>query len=99
MGGRGQKRFWIAWGMDALIALVTLFFFFWGVIDGTVSAFNIGIWLILLAVVGGVVWGSLWLRSKGHMGPALSLAWFLAIPGFLCVLFYAVVLIGHPRWN
>jgi hypothetical protein len=85
--------------MDALVALVTLFFFFWGLIDGTVSAFNIGIWLILLTAVGGVVWGSLRLRSKGRLGPAVALAWVLAIPGFLLALFYLVLLVGHPRWN
>jgi len=85
--------------MDALAAAVTLSFFFWGLMDGTVSSFNIGIWLILLTAVGGVTWGSLWLRSKGRIGAAASLAWVLAIPGFLLALFYLVLLIGHPRWN
>jgi hypothetical protein len=90
-------KFRILWGFDVTIALVVVFI--WGLFDGTVSAFNIGIWLILLVGVGGVVWGSWKLRAAGHSRPAVGLLLVLAIPGFLYLLFLLVVLIGRPRWN
>jgi hypothetical protein len=52
-------KFRILWGFDLLIALVVVFFFFWGLSDGTVSAFNIGLWLVLLLGVQGCRLGRL----------------------------------------
>lgn len=95
-GGRG---FWFVWGFDALIATIVLFFFFSGLADGRVRAFNVGAWLILLLVVGGVVGGSLKLRATGRTGTAMKLLMVLAVPGFLGVLFLLIVAIGRPRWN
>lgn len=92
-------KFWILWGFDALIALVVLFFFVAGLADGRVSSLNILLWMVLLLGVAGVVGGALWLRSKARRGPAMAVLLVLTIPGFLCVLFFLVVLIGHPRWN
>ncbi|MGE5279050.1 MAG: osmoprotectant transporter permease [Acidobacteriota bacterium] len=92
-------KFWILWGFDAAIALVALFFFAAGLADGRVSSFNILLWMVLLLGVAGVVGGALWLRSKARKGPAMAVLLILAIPGFLAVLFFLVVLIGHPRWN
>lgn len=92
-------KFWLVWGFDALIAAVVLFFFFAGLADGRVSSFNIGMWLVLLLGVAGVVGGSLRLRSIGRRGAAMAVLLVLAIPGLLCILFFLVVLITHPRWN
>ena len=44
--------FRILFGIDALAAAVVLFFFIWGLSDGTVSDFNILLWLALLGGVG-----------------------------------------------
>jgi hypothetical protein len=93
------KSFWLLWGFDALIALVVLYFFFIGLADGSVSSFNIGLWLLILLAVGGVVLGSLWLRSLGHNGAAKSVLSILAVPGLLLLLFFLSLLILHPRWN
>jgi hypothetical protein len=92
-------RFWIVWGFDAGIALVVLVFFCWGLSDGTVSSFNFGLWMAMLAGVGGVVGGSLWLRSKGRPRGAMAIAMILFVPGLLYALFLLAVLILHPRWN
>jgi len=92
-------KFWLVWGFDALIAAVVLFFFFAGLANGRVSSFNIGLWLILLLSVAGIVGGSLRLRMIGHRGAAMAVLLILAVPGFLCVLFFVVALITHPRWN
>ena len=93
------KLFWIVWGFDALIAAGFLFFFFWGLADGTVSSFNIVLWIAILAGLAGILGGSHRLQSKGHTRPAVGLLLILAIPGFLGVLFFLAVLMLHPRWN
>jgi ABC-type Fe3+ transport system permease subunit len=92
-------KFWIVWGIDAIIAGIALFFFVWGLSDGTVSSFNIGIWMALLAGIAIVVGGGLWLRSKGRSAAAMALLLILAIPGVLVGLFFLTLLIAHPRWN
>ncbi len=92
-------RFWILWGWDGLITLVILYFFFIGVIDRSVSSFNIALWLAILSVLGAVMGGSLWLRASGQRKLAAVLLWLLAAPGILFCLFFLILLISNPRWN
>ena len=47
--------FRILFGIDALAAAVVAFFLVWGLSDGSVSAFNILLWLALLCGVGVVL--------------------------------------------
>ena len=91
--------FWFLWGVDALTALVALYFFVVGVADGSVSSFNMGIWLALLLGLGGVVFGSLALRSAGRQAWARALVIALALPALGIGFFFAVLLVTHPRWN
>jgi multisubunit Na+/H+ antiporter MnhF subunit len=42
-------------GIDLLVALVVLYFFVIGLADGSVSSFNMSLWLGLLAAVTGAV--------------------------------------------
>jgi hypothetical protein len=91
--------FWFLWGVDALTALIAVYFFFVGLADGTVSSFNIGIWTVLLLGLGGVVLGSLALRAAGREAWARALVVALAVPAFGVGLFFAVLLVTHPRWN
>jgi hypothetical protein len=97
--GRRGRAFWVLWSFDALVAAVVVFFFLWGLADGTVSSFNIMLWLGMLAFVGVVVAGSLALQNAGRTTAAFSLLFVLAIPGFGFALFLAAVLILQPRWN
>ena len=53
--------FWILWGIDAVLSLVVLYFFFVGLADGSVSSFNMGLWLMILIGIGAIMLGSLWL--------------------------------------
>ena len=87
--------FWLIWSIDAIVAAVVLYFFFVGLADGSVSSFNMLLWLALLAGVGLVVIGSLVLRAKGkpHLGILLGL--FLAAPGLAFGLFFLVLMSGH----
>ena len=92
-------KFWLPWSVDALISAVALWFFCAGLVDGTVSSFNAGTWLVLLLPLAGVLGGSLWLRAVGRRGPAIALALVLAVPGVLAALFLVALLVTHPRWN
>lgn len=94
-----MNLFWILWGIDALIALIALYFFFVGLVDGWVSSFNIGIWSLVLIGLAVVVFGSLWLKSIDQLGMAKGLLSLLAIPGILYALFVLMLIIGKPRWN
>ena len=91
--------FWFLWGVDAVVALIFLTFFFIGLGDGTVSSFNIVLWLGTLGVLGVVVGGGLWLRNAGRMRVAMSLVLALAIPSLLVGVFFLAILIMQPRWN
>ena len=92
-------KFWVPWTIDALVAAIALFFFLWGLADGTVSSFNAGIWTPLLAGLALVVGGSLWLKHTGRRGLGIALALVLAVPGFLVGLFFLALIEAHPRWN
>jgi hypothetical protein len=86
-------------GIDALAAAVVVFFFLWGLSDGSVSSFNILLWLALLGGVGGVLAGGLWLKSIGRRGLANRLLMVLAFPAAMIFLFFLVLIIAQPRWN
>ena len=92
-------KFWLPWTIDAVVAGIALFFFFWGLADGTVSSFNAGIWTVLLAALAVVVGGSLWLKVTGRRALGITLALVLAVPGLLVGLFFLALIIANPRWN
>ena len=91
--------FWIPWAIDAFVAAVAVTFFFIGIADGSVSSFNIVLWMGILAALAGIVGGSLWLRSKGHRRAAIALLWVLAAPGVFAGLLMVLVIVNPPRWN
>lgn len=92
-------KFWIPWAIDAVIAAIVVFFFLWGLADGSVSTFNIGIWILALGGIAVVAAGSIWLRSIGRPGLGAALALVLAVPGVLVGLFFLILIVGNPRWN
>jgi hypothetical protein len=91
--------FRLLWAFDLLVAAVVIFFFVWGLADGSVSSFNIVLWLGVLAVVGGVVVGGRALQRAGQTAVATLLLLVIAIPGLGFTLFLLMVLILQPRWN
>jgi hypothetical protein len=93
------RTFWTLWTIAALVAAIILFFFIWGLADGSVSSFNAGIWTIALAVVAVVVVGSLWLKSAGHPALGAVRCLVLALPGLLYAFFLAIVILSGARWN
>ena len=91
--------FWILWGIDAVVALVFVYFFVIGLADGSVSSFNMALWLGILSTLGGVLWGSHALRRAGRTRIATALLTILAVPGVLAGLFFLALVIFKPRWN
>jgi len=92
-------KFWVPWTIDAIIAIIGIYFFIVGLADGSVSSFNLGLWLVTLLVLVMVVAGSLWLKSVGRIGPAIMLLLILTVPGVLFGIFMAFLVLTVPRWN
>jgi hypothetical protein len=90
---------YLLFGIDAAVALVALYFFVVGLGDGSVSSFNILLWLALLGGIGAVLGGGWVLNAMGRRGAAIGVLMILALPGFLFGLFILGVLILQPRWN
>jgi hypothetical protein len=86
-------------GFNAVCAAVLLYFFFWGLSDGTVSSFNIGSWLAILAVAAALFGAALFLNAQGHSVFANFVLLALALPGFLYGLFILLVIIAQPNWR
>ena len=90
--------FWILWGFDALISLVVLYFFMVGLSDGSVSASNMSLWLVILLIIAAVMGGSLWLKTD-HMVLAKVILILMALPGFFYGLFLLIAVGSGARWN
>jgi hypothetical protein len=86
-------------GIDAVVAAVVLAFFAIGVADGSVSSFNIVLWLAILAVLAAVLAGGVALHGRGYGKAALAVLAVVAIPGLVYGLFVLSILILQPRWN
>ena len=91
--------FWIFWGIDALICTIAVVFFLLGLTNGTVSSFNIGVWIAILAALAVIIGGSLWLKEVGYPVFGTVLLLVLAIPGILYGVFILLVVVTKPSWN
>lgn len=92
-------KFWAPWAIAAAVTCVAVYYFFVGLVDGSVSSFNAGLWTLLLLGTLGVTLGSLVLRRSGRPGLGALLALVLAVPGALAGLYVLLILIMQPRWN
>jgi hypothetical protein len=84
--------FRVLWAIDALIALVFVYFFF----VGLGSSFNGALWAGILFGLGAVLCGSCWLRVAGWTGAAMAIVLALAVPGILSGLLLLAVIAVHP---
>jgi hypothetical protein len=91
--------FRILFGIDALAAAVVVGFFFIGLADGSVSSFNMGLWVAILAGVAAILGGGYALHATGRTRLANLLLLVLAIPAVLYGLFILLVVVTNPRWN
>jgi hypothetical protein len=84
--------FWISWGIDVVVAVIFVYFFFVGLADGSVDSFNIVLWIVILFVLTGVLAGSLALRASERTGLATVLVTVLAVPSALIGLLFLALL-------
>jgi Na+/melibiose symporter-like transporter len=91
--------FSVFWVIDAIVTAIALYFFFIGLADGSVSSYNILLWLFLLIILAAVLVGSFLLKSAGKLLAAKILAGFLAIPSLLVLLFFIILISSDVRWN
>lgn len=83
----------------AVVAAIAVIFFVIGLGDGSVSSFNMTLWLGLLAGVAAVLVAGYALRARNRTGLAIAVLCILAVPGVLYGLFIVLVLVTNPRWN
>lgn len=91
--------FWIFWGIDAIVSLVLLYFFFIGLADGSVSSFNIGLWILSLIVSIGLVAGALYLKSKEKLLIAKIFLGIEAVPAIFFFVFFLIMILSKPNWQ
>ena len=77
--------------IDAVAALVIGYFFVVGLTDGSISAFNVHLWLGILLAVAAVLAGGTLLRNAGKPLLGNLVLAVLAVPALLYGLFAAVV--------
>jgi hypothetical protein len=91
--------FRILWGVCVVAAVIAVAFFFIGIADGSVSSFNIVLWVALLGGLAVVVFGSRALARRGRQLPAVALAAVLAVPTLLFGLMFVVMIVGGVHWQ
>jgi hypothetical protein len=94
-----MKLFWTLWIVDALAALIVLYFFFVGLSDGTVTSRNARLWAVFILVLAGVLGGSYYFFSHGQLRVAYIVLSLLAIPALLMLMYLLFVVFGKLRWN
>ena len=92
-------KFWILWSIDALVALVFVYFFVIGLGDHSVSSFNIVLWLGILGGLAAILGTGYLLHRTGHDLIAMGVLCLLAVPAIGALLFFAFIIISNPRWN
>ena len=91
--------FRLLFAIDAIAALILLYFFFVGLADGSVSSFNMTLWMTTLIGVGAVLLGGYGLNRNGNARTAKLLLSVLAIPACCFAVFFLIIIIAQPRWN
>ena len=91
--------FRLLWIFDALVAAVFVYFFLAGLAAGTVSSFNLGLWLATLGFFAAVLAGSWWLRAKNWPRAALIVLSVPALPSLAYLLLILAFLIAQPDWR
>jgi hypothetical protein len=85
--------------INAIALALLLFFFLWGIQDGSVSAFNILLWLALLAVPSATLAGGALAWGKGQRALALVLLLVPALPALFFAIFFLAMIILQPNWH
>lgn len=91
--------FRILLAIDVLAAAVAAWLFVLGLLDGSVSDFNLHIWALLLGVLGAVPWGGWALRGRGHAAMANLLLLLVAVPAAAAGVMILAMIVAQPNWR
>jgi hypothetical protein len=91
--------FRILLGIDIVAAAIVGYFFLAGLADGSISAFNIQLWIGLLLALTLIFGAGLALRRAGRPAWGSLVLAVLAVPTALYGLFLLAVIVSGARWN
>jgi hypothetical protein len=91
--------FYFLFAVDTLAALAVVYFFVVGVAEGSVSSFNIALWLTILAAVAAVIGGGFTLNRYGRRSAAKLVLAILGVPALLYGLFIVLLVVMQPNWH
>jgi Na+/melibiose symporter-like transporter len=94
-----MTMFGFLFGIDILIAAIMLYFFTVGLGDGSVSSFNLLLWLALLLGIAAMLGTGFMLHARNYRLWSNLLLGVLAWPGLLFGLWCLAMIILQPRWN
>jgi hypothetical protein len=89
--------FWIFWCIDALIALIVLYFFAQGIGDNTITDSNIGMWLLLLLIPAIILGLGYILKVNNELMWAKVTVSIMAIPGLIFGVF--ALYLANQNWQ
>ncbi|GAB6047944.1 hypothetical protein JCM19379_17710 [Methyloparacoccus murrellii] len=96
---RSTLLYRLAFTFAALTAALLGVFFLVGIGDGSVSAFNIELWLFLLAGMAAILAIGHALRARGRSGAAIAVLAIAAVPGLAYGLFVLLLIVMQPSWH
>lgn len=85
--------------IDVIAAAVIGFFFVLGVGDGSVSSFNIGLWIGILAAVAVILAAGILLHRNDRKVLGNLVLSILAVPATLYCAFFALIILTAPSWQ
>ena len=91
--------FRLLWMFDALVAAVFVFFFFAGLSAGTVTSFNLALWLGTLGFFAAVLTGSWILRVRKLTWLGIIVLVVPAVPALAYLALILCFLIFQPDWR
>ncbi len=91
--------FKILLGIDTLAAFAVGYFFIVGLADGSISAFNIQLWISIVFAVAAIIAGGMALRRATKLVFANIVLAILAVPTALYGIFIWTVVITGTPWN
>ncbi|MEM7224117.1 MAG: osmoprotectant transporter permease [Pseudomonadota bacterium] len=97
--GRADGIFRILLGIDSIAALAVVYFFVVGLADGSISSFNMQLWIGILFAVAAIIAGGLAARRATKLVLANVVLAMLAVPAALYGVFIGAVVISGTPWN
>jgi hypothetical protein len=85
--------------VDGVVAAILLYFFLAGLQDGSVSSFNIVLWLAILAAVFVPITLALTLKARGRLKTANLILLLPALPGLFFGLFMLLIIVLQPDFR